>query len=324
MVADDDVLGTNATVALTRCAQIINANAHALSGVKLEGFGLFPAVALLNHSCNPNCTYSAAPRQATGTIEVRLVRDVAEEEQLTVRYSDGYLPRLRRARLRRRGSLIVREALRGACLDFNKWCHVPQRWMWRVRGRSTERTQSAKRSTSEDLSPMRAFAEELGKLVRTAEAPCAWKDDASDVAAGFPRALERALEQAPRYLHPHHHLVMKGHRFLFAAAMKQLAGSNIRSHAPQRKMQLDMEHASQTVFKVRSIHLFPWRRRLFSSSRECYIGAARQAKLDGKVKSACWKRAIKVFKRALRHQEICCGVHIGCSKRHSNGFTALM
>ena len=317
VVPDDDVLGTNATVALTRCAQIINANAHALSdGSKLEGFGLFPAVALLNHSCNPNCTYSAAPRQATGTMEVRLVRDVAEGEQLTVRYSDGYLPRsLRRARLRKaRFFDCACERCEAHALETSiNGATCPNSGCGGYVALESTRTCSVcgKRSTSEDLSPMRAFAEELGKLVRTAEAPCAWKDggDASDVAAGFPRALERALEQAPRYLHPHHHLVMKGHRFLFAAAMKQLAGSNIRSHAPQRENAI--RHGTRLADCLQSPVYPPFSveaAAVLLQLGECYIGAARQAKLDGKGEvGLLLKRAIKVFKRALRHQEICCG-----------------
>ena len=51
-------------------------------------------MALLNHSCAPNCVYIGGVRE--GTLAVRTVRDVSEGEELCVSYVDTMLPRRER------------------------------------------------------------------------------------------------------------------------------------------------------------------------------------------------------------------------------------
>ncbi|CAM9587566.1 unnamed protein product, partial [Phaeothamnion confervicola] len=66
----------------------VNANAHGLllsdgSNASL-GCGMFPLVAMLNHSCSPNCAFVFCPAR----MEVRVLRPVAAGEELTVAYID--------------------------------------------------------------------------------------------------------------------------------------------------------------------------------------------------------------------------------------------
>jgi len=65
-----------------------NSNSHSLS-MALQpyihfGLGLFPLAACVNHSCNPNCTYT----NVGSKLAVRALRDIAEGEELTVNYVD--------------------------------------------------------------------------------------------------------------------------------------------------------------------------------------------------------------------------------------------
>ncbi|KAJ1563039.1 hypothetical protein HK405_003686 [Cladochytrium tenue] len=71
----------------------INTNAHGIADPTAVGpaasastvaVGLFPCVALLNHSCAPNCAY--VPDAAAARLVVRAIRDVQEGEELTVAY----------------------------------------------------------------------------------------------------------------------------------------------------------------------------------------------------------------------------------------------
>ncbi|KAJ3412292.1 hypothetical protein HDV05_001003 [Chytridiales sp. JEL 0842] len=68
----------------------INSNSHSLTDPTSNtptpvGVGMFPLVAMLNHSCRPNCVYVASEY---GEMHVRTLRDVEEGEELCVSYVD--------------------------------------------------------------------------------------------------------------------------------------------------------------------------------------------------------------------------------------------
>lgn len=85
---------------LVEFAQCINANAHAIMSASIPlGFGMFPLVAMLNHSCKPNCMYSSAPQhpvepetasRGPAYLQVRVTSKVQRGDELCVRYSDIY------------------------------------------------------------------------------------------------------------------------------------------------------------------------------------------------------------------------------------------
>ena len=74
----------------------INTNSHSVSSFAEppHGVGLFPLVALCNHSCDPNCIYFQGPEE--GSMIVRTLRPVKNGEELCVSYIDGMLPRKQR------------------------------------------------------------------------------------------------------------------------------------------------------------------------------------------------------------------------------------
>ena len=82
---------------LVDCACRINANAHAMTagGSPPTAFGLFPMVAMLNHSCAPNACYTAVSDQSV-TMELRTTRAVTAGEELSLQYIALYQPRRRR------------------------------------------------------------------------------------------------------------------------------------------------------------------------------------------------------------------------------------
>ena len=81
----------------------IKFNSHPISdstGSSRVGLGLYPAAALMNHSCafNAVCTYSPGG----GVLNVRAVRDVEKDEAVCYSYIDPYQPRrTRRTQVRR-------------------------------------------------------------------------------------------------------------------------------------------------------------------------------------------------------------------------------
>eukprot|EP00753_Platysulcus_tardus_P017344 PLAT6376.1.p1 GENE.PLAT6376.1~~PLAT6376.1.p1 ORF type:complete len:598 (-),score=236.97 PLAT6376.1:26-1765(-) len=80
----------------------ISCNAHAIelcsgSSHTTVGFGLFPRVALFNHSCAPNCSFSFHSTAARrGYMVVRTAVDVSAGEELCVRYEDLFQGRAAR------------------------------------------------------------------------------------------------------------------------------------------------------------------------------------------------------------------------------------
>ncbi|GMF19105.1 unnamed protein product [Phytophthora fragariaefolia] len=67
----------------------INENAYSLDALDekhlVAAVGLFPICGLINHSCQPNCTWSNA---GDGIMEVRALREIQEGEEITLSYID--------------------------------------------------------------------------------------------------------------------------------------------------------------------------------------------------------------------------------------------
>ncbi|CAH0483102.1 unnamed protein product [Peronospora belbahrii] len=67
----------------------INENSYSLDALDdnhlVAAVGLFPVCGLINHSCQPNCTWSNA---GDSILEVRALRDIEEGEELTLSYID--------------------------------------------------------------------------------------------------------------------------------------------------------------------------------------------------------------------------------------------
>jgi hypothetical protein len=80
--------------ALLVLAGQLNRNGYSLRDVTSPnthaGLGFFPAVAMFNHSCAPNCVVVTFP---DGYLEVRTLKDIAQGVELTVSYIDLLLPR---------------------------------------------------------------------------------------------------------------------------------------------------------------------------------------------------------------------------------------
>lgn len=83
---------------LRRFAAAVNGNAHgvgASAGSNTDqGFGMFPGLSMLNHSCAPSCCYVSRG----ATMEVRAVEHIRKGQELTVQYINLLEPRAVRAR----------------------------------------------------------------------------------------------------------------------------------------------------------------------------------------------------------------------------------
>ena len=69
-----------------QCRRVLQPNS-------VVGLGIFPAVAMINHSCYPNCAVVTAPG---GVLEVRTLRSVPKGTELTVSYTNLLAPRATR------------------------------------------------------------------------------------------------------------------------------------------------------------------------------------------------------------------------------------
>ena len=87
------------TEELEKLIGIYCSNSHAM--LATGEAGIFPLTAMLNHSCDPNCVFSADP---DGTLYVAVCRDVDEGDELCVAYiemsGEGEPLEQRRERLR--------------------------------------------------------------------------------------------------------------------------------------------------------------------------------------------------------------------------------
>ncbi|CAM9281887.1 unnamed protein product, partial [Discosporangium mesarthrocarpum] len=66
----------------------VNVNAHGLVDISCSnnilGVGMFPLVAMFNHSCRPNCTFVFQG----GKMELRVIDEVSRGTELTLSYID--------------------------------------------------------------------------------------------------------------------------------------------------------------------------------------------------------------------------------------------
>ena len=123
----------------------INLNAHAV-GAEREGlgqqsaFGLFPRLAMVNHSCRPNAHYSAPCAGVSGAaaIGLRAVRGIAAGEEIFISYCDLYQPtRQRRSAMQQEKDFLCSCARCAASdapaadaapdEDFGEFLDAPQR-----------------------------------------------------------------------------------------------------------------------------------------------------------------------------------------------------
>lgn len=94
-----------------RCASIMHptpllalTDAHASRSRGGMGTGVFLVASMLNHSCEPNCTYTTAADLNGHTLTISALRDIQEGEELFISYTDPSAPcSVRRARLRQYG-----------------------------------------------------------------------------------------------------------------------------------------------------------------------------------------------------------------------------
>jgi hypothetical protein len=80
---------------LVKLACRINSNSHAVHDPSREvnatiGVGMFPLVAMLNHSCTPNAVFVSAEG---GTMHVRAIKPIQEGEEVCVSYVDLFAPK---------------------------------------------------------------------------------------------------------------------------------------------------------------------------------------------------------------------------------------
>ncbi|KAK9850287.1 hypothetical protein WJX84_011593, partial [Apatococcus fuscideae] len=77
-------------------ASVIHSNIHGTGtddANQDKAIGLYPGLSMLNHSCQPNCSWSPA---GGARIQIRAMTDIAAGEQLTVSYTNLMEPRARR------------------------------------------------------------------------------------------------------------------------------------------------------------------------------------------------------------------------------------
>ncbi|KAJ3098398.1 hypothetical protein HDU97_004026 [Phlyctochytrium planicorne] len=86
---------------LLQLACRINVNSHVITSPTSQltrniAVGMFPLVAIINHSCRPNCTYVTSG--IDGTMSVRTLSHVSPGEELTLSYVDLYASKQDRRR----------------------------------------------------------------------------------------------------------------------------------------------------------------------------------------------------------------------------------
>ncbi|KAJ3198946.1 hypothetical protein HDU82_000854 [Entophlyctis luteolus] len=203
----------------------INANSHAITDPtgntnQPVACGLFPAVAMLNHSCAPNCSFVAGTH---AQMVVRTLHPVSEGEELCVAYVDLCLPRDER-----RGKLLESKRF---------WCMC-------------ERCESADSSEASDarldgvLCPTCSDGSSLCDASRDFQCPtCATRitadmrgticnqaetcyNDAYDLFKARHTdsaliAFQNFIDKFKSKLHPQHYLFINANSLMASAAMKQ-------------------------------------------------------------------------------------------------------
>ena len=91
---DPIVNGINAE-SMVKLACRINANSHGMTLLNGDtfGVGLCPLIALINHSCTPNAVFLAG---SGGVMRVIAIKNLKEDEEITVSYVDLFTPRWNR------------------------------------------------------------------------------------------------------------------------------------------------------------------------------------------------------------------------------------
>eukprot|EP00049_Salpingoeca_infusionum_P005855 m.97893 g.97893 ORF g.97893 m.97893 type:complete len:582 (+) comp13113_c1_seq2:2686-4431(+) len=109
--------GVSAAEALALIAGQMNRNGYSLRDLaspnKTISIGIYPAIAMVNHSCSPNCAVVSTPG---GTVTVRALRPIAAGDEVTVSYVDLLQPRAQR-----RAELMQTKEFTCHCLR----CDVP-------------------------------------------------------------------------------------------------------------------------------------------------------------------------------------------------------
>ncbi|KAI8896649.1 hypothetical protein BC833DRAFT_553544 [Globomyces pollinis-pini] len=107
------LVGLNSIEEIVKLACRINSNSHAIhdpSGIVTQpiGVGMFPLVAMLNHSCSPNAVFVTGK---DGTMIVQSTKLIKEGEEICVSYTDIFAPRWER-----QGKLLTSKFFWCSCL----------------------------------------------------------------------------------------------------------------------------------------------------------------------------------------------------------------
>ena len=311
---DGGVCGESAVNDLIKCAHIINSNAHALNdgGSDCFGFGLFPMIAMLNHSCCNNCTFSAASDGRT--MEVRTVKQVTKGEQLTLRYCNTYLPRAERQALLQRERFFecccsrceksdCEEMLSGVACSTNECSGY---FAFSADHKSANIcSKCGSIASPERLAYVKKCIDDLTRLSAVT--------NKGNVETVNRSALAKALEGAVGVLHPNHYKIMCGTRLLLSIALKR-ADKTCGKSVDDRCAHADaIRYASSLISCLKSPICPPYSvetASIYICLGDLYSSVAQQAKIDGNTSDEAagfLTKAEEAFQEAMRHQAVCLG-----------------
>ena len=244
-------------------------------------------------------------------MEVRTIRRVTRGEELNVRYADCYAPRsVRRAGLRTARSFDCKcrrcDAHEFEYMICGISCPVSS-----CQGYVACDTHTASRSATAKCSACDRLPriEELRKgraLVERLVGAC----DLERAGGTSNRDLEGALQAATGRLHPNHHAVMRGHRLLMCAALKQVAcNPDARAGARQKAIRhavLLADCLQSPVCPQFSVEAASVQLRL----GDLYAQAAHQCRpANSNIDIGQLDLAVRAYGAAIRHQRVCLGAN---------------